>query len=167
MTDETLRNYGPKIKILALDIATTTGWACGKGINLSYGHLTVGPCDNLSDKFFRFHNLMEKFIDIKKPEVIAIEQPFIRGYASTYWLCGTCAIAEMLAASRRISVIKFSPTTIKKFVTGSGRASKEDMMKAITKKGFKPEVHDEADAIGLHLYTQSQLTFKLEEDDHD
>lgn len=164
MTSKTSRNYGPKIKILALDIATTTGWACGKGNNLSYGHLIVAQCDNLSDKFFRFYNLMEKFIEIKTPEVIVIERPFIRGYASTYWLCGACAIAEMVAASRRIPVIKFSPTTIKKFTTGNGRASKEDMMKAIKKRGFKPEIHDEADAIGLHLYTQSQLTFKLEED---
>lgn len=163
MIDEELRNYGPKIKILALDLATTSGWACGKGTNLKYGHFTVSKCDNVSDKFLRFSTLIERLIFIKKPEVIAIERPIVRGYASTYWLCGVCAITEMEAASKKISVVKFGPTTIKKFVTGSGRATKEDMMKAIKKLKFKPEVHDEADAIGLHLYTQSQLTFKLEE----
>ena len=164
MDSEELKNYGSKIKILALDIATTTGWACGKGDRLKYSNFTVNKCDTIGDKFLRFGSLIERLIYLKKPEIIAIERPIIRFYAATYWLCGACAIAEMAAASKNIPVVKFPPTTIKKFVTGSGRATKEDMMKAIKKLKFKPEVHDEADAIGLHLYTQSQLFFKLEED---
>ena len=42
-----------------------------------------------------------------------------------------------------------TPTQIKKFMTGHGGASKEDMIEAAIRDGFRPNNHHEADAFGM------------------
>lgn len=49
---------------------------------------------------------------------------------------------------RRLHAV--APATVKKFVTGSGRADKDKMMMAVFKRwGFEPDTHDVADAYVL------------------
>lgn len=50
-----------------------------------------------------------------------------------------------------------SPQTLKKFATGAGRCSKEEMVEAAQQHYPKVANHDEADALFLALYALDQL----------
>ncbi len=53
----------------------------------------------------------------------------------------------LFAQQRELRVVKYVPSTIKKFATGNGKADKEQMMRACqTFHGFNPATSDEADA---------------------
>ena len=57
-------------------------------------------------------------------------------------------------AQRSIPVISYAATKVKKLVTGSGRASKEQMQHAVARElglAGPPEPHDVADALGIAL----------------
>lgn len=49
---------------------------------------------------------------------------------------------------------------IKKFMTGKGNATKEEMIAAARQKGFNPETDDEADAIAIMLLAIKDLSNK-------
>ena len=47
--------------------------------------------------------------------------------------------------------ISFSVQAIKRFMTGKGNATKDEMIAAARQKGFNPKTDDEADAIAIML----------------
>jgi crossover junction endodeoxyribonuclease RuvC len=60
----------------------------------------------------------------------------------------------LTGAQRNIPVISYAATKVKKLVTGSGRASKEQMQHAVARElglAGPPEPHDVADALGIAL----------------
>lgn len=73
-------------------------------------------------------------------------------------------VVEMFAARHEIRVKTVAVATLKKAITGRGSkhpraegqtgsdAAKEAMMAAVIAQGFKPDSHDEADALGVLLW---------------
>ena len=60
----------------------------------------------------------------------------------------------LAGGQRNIPVISYAATRVKKLVTGSGRASKEQMQHAVARElglAGPPEPHDVADALGIAL----------------
>lgn len=164
MEDDTRMPVGHHINILALDTATRTGYCFGKGHDLQFGHYILPKeLQEEGEKFFHFSVWVSRLIELEKPEAIIIEKPFVRGY-STFYLFGLVAVAQAVAASFGIPVMKATPSTIKKSFTGNGKASKMDMVDRAKEKGYQVTVDDEADAIALHLYAQSKLHFDLQEE---
>lgn len=165
MEDDERMPVGEHVNILALDIATRTGYCYGKGDNLKFGHYIIPKkYDYDGIKFFHFSVWVQEMIRRHKPEAIAIEKPFVRGY-STFYLFGLCAVAEAIAASFDVPIVKVTPNTIKKSFTGSGKASKLDMLNRALEKGYNVTVDDEADAIALHQYVQTQIHFDLDKEE--
>jgi crossover junction endodeoxyribonuclease RuvC len=96
--------------------------------------------------------LLEKF----QPEIVAVEQLYSHyAHPRTAILMGHArGVILQKAAEAGIEVKSFSATRIKKSVTGNGRASKEQMQKAIqTVLGLRemPTPSDVADAIAVAL----------------
>lgn len=165
MEDDERMPIGEHVSILALDIATRTGFCYGKGKNLKFGHYSIPKKYNYDGiKFYNFSIWVQRMIEQTKPEAIAIEKPFVRGY-STFYLFGLCAVAEAVAASFDIPIMKVTPNTIKKSFTGNGKASKLDMLNCALDMGYNVTVDDEADAIALHQYVQTQLHFDLDKEE--
>ena len=52
---------------------------------------------------------------------------------------------------QQVPILPFGVKVIKKFITGNGNASKQDMIDAAVSIGFKPIDDNEADSIGLIL----------------
>ncbi len=91
-----------------------------------------------------------------KPGAVAIEQLYahyehprtaiLMGHArGIFFLCG---------GQHNVPVVSYAATRVKKTVTGSGRASKEQMQYAIMREfrlSKPPEPHDVADALGIAL----------------
>src|SRR5262245_25192215 len=91
-----------------------------------------------------------------KPSAMAVEQLYAHyEHPRTAILMAHARGVFFLAGGQRnIPVISYAATKVKKLVTGSGRASKEQMQHAIARElglAGPPEPHDVADALAIAL----------------
>lgn len=108
------------------------------------------------DIAFRLRELSEAvndWMDSYKPDVVAIERVFERGNVSTVMNTAHAVGVLMLAAAQRdIEVHLYTPSEVKKAVSGNGRADKKQMTAMITRiLGLTepPKPADAADALAL------------------
>lgn len=100
-----------------------------------------------------------------KPNVLAMEQLFAHyDHPRTAILMAHARGVVLLAAVQRgLPVFSYNATQVKKTITGSGRASKEQMQRTIQRElGLPklPEPSDVADALAAalcHYHAQKQL----------
>ncbi|AMV30274.1 Crossover junction endodeoxyribonuclease RuvC [Gemmata sp. SH-PL17] len=95
-------------------------------------------------------------LDEWKPSGMAVEQLYAHyEHPRTAILMAHARGVYFLAgAQRNIPVTSYAATKVKKLVTGSGRASKEQMQYAVARElnlAGPPEPHDVADALGIAL----------------
>lgn len=156
----------PTAYYLGLDVSmNSTGWAV-----LSYSEGRVRYVDSGVIKVKtnkshgqRLREQREKFEGILKTYPIhyaAREAGFSRHIKATQVLFKAYGVAEEFFAD--LHLVEIASTTIKKIVTGNGRASKEEVEKAIRKrlelpKDFVFKNDDESDAIGVALALINQV----------
>lgn len=100
-----------------------------------------------------------------KPAVMVVEQLYAHyEHPRTAILMAHARGVYFLAGAQQgIPVLSYAATKVKKLVTGSGRASKEQMQYAIARElglAGPPEPHDVADALAIalcHYFTASPL----------
>jgi hypothetical protein len=137
--------------ILALDLATKTGWALkGKekvwsGVNDF--SLKRGESHGLI--FLRFRKWLTQFLFPGEKIFIVHEQNHHRGGAATDLCAGLKAEVQAFAAEHGFEIMPVHSATLKKFATGSGRADKGVMIQKAKELGFNPIDDNEADAIHL------------------
>lgn len=105
-------------------------------------------------------SLLEKF----GPEVVAVEELYSHyKHPKTAILMGHArGVILQIAAMKEAEVKSFAATRIKKSLTGNGRASKEQIQRAIQSTlglGQLPEPADVADAIAVALCCGNELRF--------
>jgi len=102
-----------------------------------------------------------KLINKHKPDVFVFEKVFFSNNAKTVIAVGQAQGVMLLAASKtKVHVEEYAPGTIKKMITGSGRAKKKEVQVAIRKilgsrvkseKHKKTHFDDAADALAIAL----------------
>jgi len=146
-----------KMIILALDIASKTGWAVidenGKIIRSG---TEVFKDKERGAKLSSFMSWLSLVCSTYSPSCIIAEKPFFRG-SGTRLLMPMVGIAELMASRSKAAFLEVSNVTIKKHLTGNARAEKEEMIKAIQDKGYSPTDDNEADAIALALYAFEKI----------
>jgi hypothetical protein len=70
---------------------------------------------------------------------------------------GFVAILTGVCEALKIPYRGFGVKTIKKFATGNGNASKQDVINAVQTRGYRPTDDNEADAIALALLAKNIL----------
>lgn len=144
--------------ILALDLATVTGWAwrapgmlrprCGAW-NLAghHGASYAALADHLADQ-----------ITLNVPALIVYEAPLPppkQTHAATArLLLGFCAVVELVAWRRETMIRECARPTACKAVVGNGRATKDDVLAWARAKNYDPPTHDAADALVLLEYAE-------------
>jgi len=119
------------------------------------------PERRLKDIYFE----LTKIIKLHKPDVFAMEKLFFATNAKTAMRVGQAQGVMLLsAADAGVPVFEYAPGTIKKMVTGNGRADKKDVQRAVrkvfgakvrSKKRKKTHFDNAADALAValcHLY---------------
>ena len=150
------------MKILALDLGATTGWAIIEDGKVSmYGERYFGGHRALRFRLFKLWLLDE--LQIHDPDTIIFERPFCRGLHATRSLWGMAGVVEEVVVDCA-ACLDIVPSTLKKWATGSGRASKDDMIFTAVRlvhppqSGPWPEMGEhEADAIILGLYAAENI----------
>lgn len=127
-----------------------------------------------TDMATRLHTLYNSIVEVMEqfaPGVLAMEQLFAHyDHPRTAILMAHARGVLMLAAGQRdMPVISYNATRIKKTITGTGRASKEQVQRTIQRElGLKelPEPPDVADALAValcHYYEQKRPAKHKEE----
>lgn len=139
--------------ILALDLATRTGWAMVSvsgatrhGVRDFSAHAGRNPA-----LYGAFDWWLSDMVTDFRPALIVYESPIFRGKA-TRLTFGLAAITELIAGRREANVAEVNLATIKKFATGQGNCGKDAMVAAVKSWGFAPQDDNAADAIALARY---------------
>lgn len=151
------------MKILALDMATKTGWClydCPSHQVIESGVQTFdkrrGESNGLN--FLRFRKWLESFVAGFRPDLIAYERAHFRGGAATELCVGFQTRAQEVAAGAGIEAAPVATGTLKRFATGAGNASKGEMVKAAAfVLGRQPLDDNEADAVHVAEWAASEF----------
>ena len=107
----------------------------GELANVDHGWLTPRRSFSIEQRLGELYNGIANIIDEVKPDVIAVEEPFVSKNPRTAIAIGQAqAVVLIAAAHKEIAVYRYAPREIKKAVTDYGGSSKEqveDMVKLL------------------------------------
>ena len=140
------------MNILALDIATKTGWKT----KTASGTWDLKPNRGESEgmRVVRFKSKVKELVSMEGITIIAYERPAGMHKASIMVASEMVGVLKDLCIEMNINLACYSAQQIKKFATGKGNAGKPEMIEAAKKLGYSPVDDNEADAI--HLYHLAQ-----------
>ena len=143
-------------RLLSLDTGRKMGWAISEEREIrEYGLIELyksGGDHTEGDVLTKFYSHLADMRDRYRFNAIAFEQ--ISGGAQgdqIKWSNMYRATIILFADIRSLPVVGIAPATIKKAVTGSGRADKTQMLAAIKDLGYSPKDDNVADAIGCAM----------------
>ena len=148
------------MRVLGIDPGSNiTGYgiieSCGGVIrHLDNGNISPGTKLPFHKRLKGIYEGIAELIEEFNPESVAIENVFVAKNARSSLLLGHARGVAMIAASRAgVDIEEYSPSQVKMAVSGSGRASKEQvqrMVKAILKL---PEIacEDASDALAVAI----------------
>lgn len=147
--------------ILGIDVGiTNVGTAIVSSSKcLLYNNLiSTKDFKSTGDKLVVIHNSLFDIIEKYKPDLLIYEMPVKVQGANGPKLLGAVGIIEYLCALTNLEVLSKTATEIKKKVTGSGKADKQEVEEAVSKylineKGtYKFTTDHEADAAAIALF---------------
>lgn len=144
-----------KIKVLALDVATTCGW-CTETSSGTW-KLTPKKDESKGMRLIRFKAKLREICELEKISLIVFEQLATYGKFPNFVGAEMQGVLKLFCTENNIEFKSYPPTVIKKFGTGKGNAKKEAMIEAAKKFNSEVESDDEADAIILFQLAKQDL----------
>ena len=106
------------------------------------------------------YRLLEIFMDLKelinkwRPDCAAVEKFFFYKSSTTISVVQARGVIMMTLGSHKIPISEYAPAQIKLNITGTGRASKREVLEAVMyslKLSYAPKPDDSADALAIAL----------------
>ena len=120
---------------------------------IAVGVVRTPSSDDLTDRLLGLSEGVNQWMDDYQPEVVAIERIFERSNVSTVMhTAHAVGVLVLAAAQRGIPVHMYTPSEVKKAISGNGRADKKQMTAMITRilgLSEPPQPADAADALAL------------------
>jgi len=126
----------PLPRILAIDPGTRhIGIAVLQGPDLVYYGVLTMPYRRAPEAIRRNTRvLLRQLLSDFRPTVLAIEANSIGSYRSRSLLYAVVSETRRIGRRKRIEVVSKTASTVKKFGTGNGRASKEEVARAVARR---------------------------------
>lgn len=150
------------MNILALDLGTNLGFAIYKNGKFISGTKKLGTYkEKFGACFHEFRKWLLNILAKHNLEAVYFERVYgHKGVEAGHCFGGFMYMLASVCFQQKIPCISFSVQAIKKFMTGKGNATKDEMIDAARQKGFNPETDDEADAIAVMILALNILTSK-------
>lgn len=118
----------------------------------------------LSDRLAEIAGALREIIAEHQPALVAVEQAFAHGrnLRSSMIIAHVRGAILLVAAEHKLPVVQLAPSEVKRLLTGSGRASKEQIQDAIRTElrlASVLEPHDVADASAVALCVLHRVRF--------
>ncbi len=107
-----------------------------------------------SDRLVEISHDLQTLIHRWKPDLAAVEKFFFYKSSTTISVVQARGVLIMTLAKFQIPIIEFPPMQIKLAVTGSGKASKQEVIEAVMRElklGSPPKPDDAADALAIAI----------------
>jgi crossover junction endodeoxyribonuclease RuvC len=149
--------------LLALDLSSHTGWACG---DTATGEPEFGTFDlpKTGTDVGRFAQAFDAWLrttlEIKQPHRVVFETPILprlTQIATVRKLTGLAWHTEFVCRQIGVSCAEADIQSIKKFFTGNGRADKAAMIRAARRYGWRVSDDNQADACALWAYAVHEI----------
>ena len=137
------------MNILALDVATKTGYAYSGGDSGTW-NFGIRSREDSIDRIVKFHSQIKHFISNNPVDIISIERTAGRFKKPLIVQSELHGVLKLLARDENIVIEEYSAKDIKKFATDNGNASKSMMIEAAEERfGIKIIDDNHADALWL------------------
>lgn len=158
------------MRILALDIATRSGWAAGEGADNApaFGTLVLPASVTPGDygrRFAAFRRGMVRLIAEHSPRCIWFEAPLTFGGDTNQhtmrMLIGLAAICEEVAETYEIECVEANNQAIRKHFIGTARGNREELKAGVMRRchemGWDVCDDNQGDACALFDYARHRL----------
>ena len=147
-------------RCISWDVGFNTGGFSVVDFN-DEGQLDLLYCENIitkskgfTDKLVEYSLHFEQLLNKYSPSVFVYEEPIMKGQVGAK-LNQVIGVMRCLAKKRDLVEKSYTPTEMKKIVSGSGKAEKDEIIDAVQKKFagrvFLKEENHAADSLGLFL----------------
>jgi crossover junction endodeoxyribonuclease RuvC len=136
---------------------------------VSYDAIKCKARSAMSERLLFVYDGLTKVVKKHKPDVVAIESPFVGENVKSALAIGKAqAIVMLIAAQNGLPIYEYSPAQVKHHVADYGASSKEQiqqMVKMLLELDEVPEPHDAADALAVAIchIRESRLRDLLEQ----
>jgi Holliday junction resolvasome RuvABC endonuclease subunit len=144
--------------ILALDLATATGFAVGEPsdpVPLFGTHTLPSTGEDVGAFGVAYEDWLLGMVDQHDPELVIFEMPILPKQTSLQTvrkLTGLAFATETVCTRRRLRCREGRASTVKKQFTGYGHAEKADTQAICRRYGWRVQTGDEGDACALWAY---------------
>lgn len=157
------------VNVLALDLATKTGWALLEAGREESGVETfdVKPHESRGMRFVKFNRWLDDFAlaigdEVRaRVDLIVYEQPIAHAGgnrpATIEIAMGFVTRVQEFCARYGIEHSAVYHSTLKKYATGRGNAKKPEMLEAVARRWRRVDDDNEADAIALLHYALDEI----------
>lgn len=145
-------------RVLGLDLSlTATGLALidtpGGAVVDTWTHGTKPGSTTLGGRLYRLADIVHQITCLDDVELAVVEGPSLgqRAQAGTFERAGLWWLAIAGLIERGVRVVEVPPSTLKRYATGKGNASKDAVLLAVARRYPHVDVqsNDEADALVL------------------
>lgn len=136
--------------VFALDLALRqTGWAWWRHDRGIYSGVARTKQETGDERLIAWEAIIAGLYP-KNCDMVVIEGPAYGRHHKAHGLGELHGVVKAWLWNRESSIVTIPPTTLKKFATGKGNASKEMMLaEAVRRLDYPGHHHDEADALWL------------------
>lgn len=117
----------------------------------------------IGQRLSRFYNELVALIQLHRPEVVAVEQPFVALNARSALAIGRAqAVALLAAANLGIPTFEYTPAQVKQRVASYGASSKEQVQEMVRLQlgmAKAPHPPDAADALAVAICHLAETQF--------
>ena len=160
----------PSTSILALDLATVTGWAKWRKHVTSFGTVTFGGRGTLFVRVLTsYRDWLAAQIKEGGFQAVIFESPYVgprTHQATARVLLGLAAVTELVCNDHGVRCMEANNASVLKHWTGRGGGKRKDKkartLAACNERGFHPRDDDEADALALLDYAAHCLGIKTD-----
>jgi crossover junction endodeoxyribonuclease RuvC len=132
---------------------------------VEYGVIKTGAkTQEFSARLLEIYLNLQRVFDRVSPDAISLETMFYHKNAqSLIKLAQARSIAMLVAAQHNVPIIEYSPTEVKKSVTGRGNASKQQVqyfVRSMLNISETPDFFDATDALAIalcHIHKSSNI----------
>ncbi len=114
----------------------------------------TNPCESMSVRLSKLFKKLDVLIDEYCPKIIALETAFLKSDPSAFLkLSHVQGIVMAIAGIKGIELREVAPTLVKKTLTGTGKAGKEQVrsmvINVLLNQGIKFSSYDESDSLAI------------------